>query len=240
MRVKKFLLFLVGVSAFTAPLFIGLPLFSAEEGGAEIFMIDNFDKRIMFNLLGGKTQGYEEAGTKCVPRFTTVPKETHGGTGSSLRLDFYVTATNSFSYYWSSLIPEHSGKFDAGGVEIIEFKNFSKYDYISFWMMDPQGGVDFRVELHEDVDGDGVYIMGRDKTSSVNIASQNDIAKRGEWQKVVIPLSSFNMIDDRKHMAEIVFVFKNGHGVNKGTVYIDDLAFGAYPKNKDKGKGRLL
>ncbi len=229
------------VSTLSTPLFIN-PVFSEskEEGEGEIFVVDNFDKRVMFNLLEGKAQGYEEAGTKCVPTFTADPKETYGGVGSSLRLDFDVTAMKSFSYYWSSLIPEHSGKFDENGAEIVEFKDFSTYDYISFWMMDPRGGVDFKVELHEDVDGDGVYIMGRDKTSSVNIASENEITKRGEWQKIVIPLSRFNTINDCKRIAEIVFVFKNGLGINNGTVYIDGLSFGAYPKKDDKGKERLL
>ena len=232
MCMKKIFLFIIFfvVVAIVQPTSSGAVL-SSQEGG--IFMVDDFNQRKMFNLLGGKTQGYEEAGVKCIPTFATSPEETRAGKGPSLRLDFNVSAPNSFSYYWTKLITEYAGAFSGKTFEARAFKDLSGYDYLSFWLMDPQGGADFAVELHQDVDGDGTYIMGKDKISSIDIAAYNDVTMRGKWQEIVIPLSGFRNITDWGKILEIVFVFRHGRGIDKGTVYIDDVCFGSNPP---KGK----
>lgn len=182
---------------------------SADTG--ETFTVDDFNGKQMFNLLGGKTQGYEEAGVKCIPTFTEDPAERHGETGASLRLDFDVSKGKGFSYYWSTLLSDLRG-----------------YDFLSFWYRDPAGGVLFAIEVHQDVDADGSYIMAVDKISSVDIAPYLDSLAAGKWQKIEIPLTKFSNIDDWSRVLDIVFLFRNGRGLNKGTVFIDDLSFVKY------------
>ncbi|MFA5335406.1 MAG: hypothetical protein WC324_00640 [Candidatus Omnitrophota bacterium] len=182
---------------------------SADTG--ETFTVDDFNGKQMFNLLGGKTQGYEEAGVKCIPTFTEDPAERHGETGASLRLDFDVSKGKGFSYYWSTLLSDLRG-----------------YDFLSFWYRDPAGGVLFAIEVHQDVDADGSYIMAVDKISSVDVAPYLDSLAAGKWQKIEIPLTKFSNIDDWSRVLDIVFLFRNGRGLNKGTVFIDDLSFVKY------------
>ena len=186
---------------------------SNEGTGGKVLMVDDFDKKQMYNLLGGKTQGYEESGVRCIPTFTENPDERHGENGASLRLDFDVSKGISFSYYWSTLMVG---------------RGLRGYDFLTFWLKDPQGGTEFTIELHQDVDGDGSYIMGVDKISSVDVGQYIDRYAVGKWQKIEIPLSRFSNINDWSRILDIVFVFRNGRGINKGTVFIDDLSFVTY------------
>ncbi|MFH1779440.1 MAG: hypothetical protein ABH847_05375, partial [Candidatus Omnitrophota bacterium] len=191
-----------------------------------ILLVDDFDHGKMFNLLGGKTQGDEEKPGGCIPSFTKKDSQIYGRSGGSLKLDFDVSVTNSFSYYWSKLSSKYPTKVEDETVDVIALKDLSDYDYLSFWLLDPQGGIDFTVELHQDVDEDGVYIIGRDITSSVGILRYYSKNMVGKWQKIVIPTSHFKGITDWKKIIELVFVFRNGHGIPKGMVYIDDILFG--------------
>lgn len=204
---KKNLLF--GVCA----LLIAQSIFSTRalsQDKSYVLLVDDFDHGKMFNLLGGKTQGDEEVPGGCVPTFTKRYNETYGRNGCSLKLDFDVTVGDSLSYYWSRLSSEYTNLINGKKVDVIALKDLSEYDYLSFWLMDPKGGVDFTIELHQDADGDGVYIIGKDITASVGILRYYNKDMVGKWQKIL----------------ELVFVFRNGHGIQKGTVYIDDILFG--------------
>ncbi|MFA5147745.1 MAG: hypothetical protein WC491_01300 [Candidatus Omnitrophota bacterium] len=192
------------------------------------FIIDDFNGRQMFNLLGGKTQGYEEAGVKCIPTFTEDPAERHGETGASLRLDFDVSKGKGFSYYWSTLLAGRKTDVAGQAIELMAFSDLRGYDFLSFWYRDPAGGVLFAIEIHQDADSDGSYIMAVDKISSVDIAPYLDSLAAGKWQKIEIPLTKFSNIDDWSRVLDIVFLFRNGRGLNKGTVFIDDLSFVKY------------
>lgn len=196
-------------AVIAAAVAMAVPAAAADETG-KTFIVDNFDSKRMFNLLGGKTQGYEEAGVRCIPTFTENPDERHGDAGASLRLDFDVGKGNSFSYYWSALLA---------------LGDLGDYDFLSFWYKDPQGGVIFTIEIHQDTDGDGSYIMGIDKISPVDAGSYIDKLAAGKWQKIEIPLARFSNIDDWNRALDIVLVFKSGRGLNKGAVFIDDLSF---------------
>lgn len=191
-----------------------------------VLLVDDFDQGKMYNLLGGKTQGDEEVPGGCIPNFTKRYNETYGKNGCSLKLDFDVTARDSFSYYWSKLNSQYASLIEGKAVNVIALKDFSEYDYLSFWLMDPKGGVDFTVELHQDADGDGVYIIGKDITASVGILRYYNKDMVGKWQKIVIPTSHFKGITSWQKILELVFVFRNGHGIPKGTAYIDDILFG--------------
>ena len=210
------------------------PVFCEE--GTKVFMIDDFDSKIMFNLAGGKTQGYEEAGVRCIPTFTDDPKERHGDKGASLRLDFDVGKRESFSYYWTTLIVEKKIEVEGRNIEIASFADLRDYDFLEFWFKDPQGGIDFAIEIHEDVNGDGMYTMGVDKISTVGVGRYIDRSAVGKWQKISIPLTKFSNIKDWNRIPEIVFVFKNGYGIPMGTVYLDDLALIKRPPLVESGK----
>ncbi len=199
-------------------------LANAEEAG-KVFMIDDFDQKIMFNLLGGKTQGYEEAGVRCIPTFADDPQERHGDKGASLRLDFDVSKRESFSYYWTTLVIGEKAEGGDRNVKAVSFADLRDYDYLEFWLKDPKSGVEFIVEMHEDVDGDGVYTMGVDRISTVEVRQNIDRFTIGKWRKISIPLTRFSNIKDWSRILGIVFVFKNGYGTSKGVVYIDDLMF---------------
>ncbi len=203
------------------------PAVAADEA-VKSFMVDNYDAGQMFNLLGGKTQGYEEAGVKCIPTFTKDPGERHGDSGASLRLDFDVSKGAGFSYYWSTLLAGRKTDVAGQAIELMAFSDLRGYGFLSFWYRDPAGGALFTIEMHQDTDGDGSYIMGVDKISSVDIAQYIDKLAAGKWQKVEIPLSRFSNINDWSRVLDIVFVFRNGRGLNKGTVFIDDLSFVKY------------
>ena len=230
MRSNKIVLLLLFAAVFLA----SSPVFCEET--AKVFMIDDFNGKIMFNLAGGKTQGYEEAGVRCIPTFTDDPKEMHGDKGASLRLDFDVGKRNSFSYYWTTLIVEEKTEVEGKNIAIASSCPLRDYDLLEFWFKDPQGGVDFTIEIHEDVNGDGVYTMGVDKVSTVEAGRYIDRTEAGKWQKVSIPLTDFTIIKDWDRILEIVFVFKNGYGIPKGTVYLDDLALIKRPPLIEPGK----
>lgn len=216
----KLILVLFAVSAATAGAVTDEPV--------KVFMVDNYDAGQMFNLMGGKTQGYEEAGVKCIPTFTRDPEERHGDGGASLRLDFDVSKGAGFSYYWSTLLAGRKTDVAGNEIEMMAFSDLRGYDFLSFWYKDPAGGALFAIEMHQDTDGDGSYIMGVDKISSVDIAPYIDKLAAGKWQKVEIPLSRFSNINDWSRVLDIVFVFRNGRGLNKGTVFVDDLSFVKY------------
>lgn len=201
---------------------------AAADETIKTFMVDDYNARQMFNLLGGKTQGYEESGVKCIPTFTEDPEERHGNNGASLRLDFDVSKGTGFSYYWSTLLAGRKTDVAGQPIELMAFSDLRGYDFLSFWYRDPAGGALFAIEMHQDTDGDGSYIMGVDKTSSVDIAPYIDKLAAGKWQKVEIPLTRFSNINDWSRVLDIVFVFRNGRGLNKGTVFIDDLSFVKY------------
>ena len=200
-----------------------------EEVPVQVLKIDDFDGKTMYNLLGGKTQGYEEAGVKCIPTFTDDPKERFGDTGASLKLGFDVTKNRSFAFYWSMLTVKKNTVVEGRRIEIMSLADLRGHDVLEFQFKDPQGGADLTVEIHEDVDGDGAYMMGVDRSSSVDISPYIDRMATGKWQKISIPLIKFSSIKDWSRLLEIVFVFKSGYGILKGTVYLDDLELVKYP-----------
>lgn len=214
-----------------AGVLISSPVF-CEEVPVQVLKIDDFDGKVMFNLLGGKTQGYEEAEVKCIPTFTDDPKERYGDKGASLRLDFDVTKRGSFSFYWTILTVKKNTVVEGRNIEIMSFADLRGHDVLELQFKDPQGGADFTIEMHEDVDGDGVYMMGIDRSSSVDVSPYIDRSASGKWQKISIPLIKFANIKDWNHILEIVFVFKSGSGIPKGAVYLDDLELVKYPQEE--------
>ncbi|MFA6321476.1 MAG: glucoamylase family protein [Candidatus Omnitrophota bacterium] len=188
-------------------------------------VLSDYNTGTLINSLGGISGGKEEL--PGVLYATAVPEEafTRGACGYSLQLDYNVEKLGEYAFYWMKLGGELPGKNKATMV-----LDLSNYDYISFWVKGAQEGGNIKLELHQDVDGNGIFEFGKDITSYVYL---NAFLKQGtitkEWQKVVIPFKYFTKITDWTKALELVFVVENKTGNTTGTVYIDDIVVGSRP-----------
>ncbi len=185
-------------------------------------LVDDFNKGITYNLLGGKNQGDEELPGGCVPSFTTPPVFTRGLTGHSLKLDYDVTIKGSFSFYYTLLGAEQ------GQTKSMVPLNLKDYDYLSFWVMSTLENLNFKIFLYQDQDDDGEMILGRDISSTVKLPTYYNYQPDhiGKWQKVVIPLEDFGTIYDFTKILELSFTFESRAVENEGTLFVDDILFG--------------
>lgn len=150
-----------------------------------------------------------------------------GNTGSAVMLDYDVERLGEYTFYWMKLGKEIPGK--TGSTESL---NLTEYNYLSFWIKGAQEVSDIKIELHQDVNGDGVFTYGQDITSYVYLnAYINGGIVSKDWNKVVIPLKVFNKITDWSKVSELVFVLENKAGNKKGIVYMDDILFGNRPED---------
>jgi len=181
----------------------------------QVVLIDGFDDFTTENALGGETQGDEESSGGCIPSFVEDEELIYNHFGSSLKLEYDVSEPSSFSFYWSRMNSE--GKT----------RDFSEHNYISFWYMAEKKNNRFFLEVHKDVDGDGVFHLGKDVSSKVFIAKYAQKTTPGVWRKVTIPFSDFFGLKTWEHIFEIVFVFENAKRSGHGAVYIDDIVIGS-------------
>ena len=182
----------------------------------------DYNNGTLTNTLGGISGGKESLpGTLYA---TTISDEgfTHGACGYSLQLDYNVENLGEYAFYWMKLGPSIPGKDKATSP-----LNLTKYNYISFWVKGAQEEGNIKIELHQDVDNNGIFEFGKDITSYVYA---NAFLKSGmitkAWQKVTIPLRYFSRVSDWSKVLELVFVFENKSGNKKGTIYVDDILFG--------------
>ncbi len=200
----------------------------------QILVVDDFDDGNKPNNLLGGTAGDEEYPGGCIP----TPEgpggpEVFGGRGYSLRLDYDVDMPESFSFFSSQLGPAFgsSSTGEEGSdflkeVHKIEPKDLTPYQYLSLWVLTDQAAPRFSVELHEDSDGDNMFILGKDVSDKLSVARfvvGEDVAR---WRKVVMPLSRFKKMSAWQRGMEIVLVFENRLQAGKGRVMVDDLIFG--------------
>lgn len=124
----------------------------------------------------------------------------HGGTGSSIQLDYDVDSPNpAYNGFWMKL----------------QNQDASQYDKLSLWVKgDATAGHSTKVKLElKNAKGEvGKYVLS-------NITA--------DWQEIVIPLSQFSGLTDLTSMTEFVVVFDDMTcaGKKQGTIYIDDIAF---------------
>jgi hypothetical protein len=198
---------------------------------APIVLCD-YNDGTLTNSRGGISGGKEELPGTLYP--TAVPDEgfTYGSHGYSARIDFNVKNLGEYAFYWMKLGKELPGKHKASAT-----LDLTDYDYLSFWVKSGMNGGNIKIELHQDIDGNGIFEFGRDITSYVYA---NAFLKEGrvtrEWQKVVVPLEDFTKITDWSKMIELVLVFENKSGNTVGTVYIDDVMFGYRPPDVLKAR----
>lgn len=187
----------------------------------------DFNGGSLYTNLGGLSGGDEN---KPGTLFAAVIQDegyVKGNVGYAVALDYDVERLGEFTFYWMKLGKEISGKSDA--TESLDARD---YNYLSFWIKGAQEVSDIKIELHQDVNGDGVFTYGTDINSYVYV---NAYIKGGiigkDWSKVVIPLKAFTKITDWSKLSELVLVIENKAGNKKGIIYIDDIMFGNRPES---------
>lgn len=184
-------------------------------------LLDNFNSGTTVNMWGAITGAFNSISpaATCTVSFTT-PAESFGGTGHSLKLNYNISATNSYSGYYSKL----------ASVDL------SQYNAVSFYVKGDAAGVFFKIQLTNNSateywdPGNGVNYYRN--TASIYITDYLDGGVTTSWQKVKIPFDNFANLDGWGSMKELVIVFENFQSVAngspiQGTVYIDDIIFEA-------------
>lgn len=152
------------------------------------------------------------------------------GTGSkySLKLDYNVTATDSYAGYFSQM---------GGG----NLTSPTAYTAISFYVKGSAGGEFFKIQLKNTsttsytfVDGSDTYYYNRNEAAVYITDYLDGGVISTDWKKVTIPLHNFANLDGFNSMKEFVIVFENSQSTTNGsatsgTVYIDNIAFETTP-----------
>ncbi|MBN2453135.1 MAG: hypothetical protein JXB40_02585 [Candidatus Omnitrophica bacterium] len=187
----------------------------------------NYNEGSLYTNLGGLSGGDENKPGTLYAAVIQDEGYVKGNTGYAVTLDYDVERLGEFTFYWIKLGKEVPGK--SGSTESLDLKD---YNYLSFWIKGSQEISDIKVELHQDVNGDGIFTYGQDINSYVyvNAYIRGGIVSK-EWSKVVIPLKVFSKITDWSKMSELVIVFENKAGNKKSVVYIDDIMFGNRPES---------
>lgn len=153
-------------------------------------------------------------GASCISSLTSDTNITFGRSGSSLKLDYNVTDTDSYAGYYSLL----------GGQDL------SAYKYLSFWVKGSTGGEFFKIEMKNNL------ADNNRNHAAVYITDYLDGGVTTAWQKVVIPFDAFANINNWTSMKELTIVFEqwqhnhyNAYNIKSepsGTLYIDNINFG--------------
>lgn len=134
----------------------------------------------------------------CVIDFNSGIKR--GTKGFSLEIDYDVDSPNpAYNGLWMNL----------------ENQNATQYDKLAFWIKgDEKAGFSPKIKLEL-----------KNSKGEIGTYALTSISK--EWQQVSIPLKQFAGLTDLTSMKEFVIVFDDttcvGH--QRGTIYIDDIAF---------------
>lgn len=228
-------------SANAVPSTVAKPAVGAPEKQGEtadkVIVVDDFERGEQPNNLGGISQGKEEFPGGCIPSFVDDPKIAFGGKGYSLRLDYEVTPPGAFSYYVTRT--GAPGRVAGTTVPL----DLTGYKYLSFWMRPDTSKPEFMIDIHEDRDGDGFFVQGKDGVSRVDVKRFIEVGKKNQWQKVVIPLRAFKKVKDWSKILEIAIVFENKKDKlgqeQKGTIYFDEISFGTLdPEEGNTTAGR--
>ena len=200
----------------------------AKENAGEKFIqpliVSDYNTESLITNLGSLSGGDEELPGTLYATIVADNGFRRGDSGAAVRLDYDVSKPGDYTFYWMKL-----GKAIKGKSDITETVDLTKYDYLSFWIKGVPDLSKIKVEIHQDVEPNGMFVFGKDISSFVytNIYMDGNIDSK--WKKVLIPLSDFAGVKDWSKMLELVFVFENKNDTPKGIVYIDDLMFGYRP-----------
>ncbi len=177
-------------------------------------LLDDFRYAAPVNVWNARTGTFSSSATFpppsnaiCTATYESNPAITFGGSGYSLKLNYNVSAANSFSGYYSYL----------GSASVLDYK------VLSFWVKGAAGGEFFKIQLKN-------TSAGIRNTAAVYITDYLDGGVTTGWKKVTIPFYNFGNLDGFSSMAEFTIVFENSQsGINgsltSGTIYIDDIRF---------------
>ncbi|MBU1077006.1 MAG: gliding motility-associated C-terminal domain-containing protein [Spirochaetes bacterium] len=192
---------------FALAVFLATPVLRANT----VFILNDFnDGELNHNSLGGVSSFFKNGGADCVPAIENDISRVYGRSGYSLRLDYDVSAADSYSGFWTKL----------------DGYNLSGYNYLSFWVKGATGKEFLKVQLKVKNASD----INR-KQSAVYADNYMTGGMSTDWKKVIIPLDAFFNVNDLTQVDELVFVFENyqtsaNDGVIKSSVYIDNIIFG--------------
>ena len=200
-RAALFLLFVAGIQ----------PAAWAADSEHPTLLIDDFEGSA--NKLGGRSNTYVQEPSRALA-LKTKDQFHAGAAGLMIKFDKKAKGGPYDSGGWCgyyTLLKTGSRCFDA-----------TPYQAISFWVKGTTGDENFVVgvsDKHWDEVGDSV------KSEPIGkYLPSGQLTK--EWQKAVIPLSTFMV--DLKELASIAVCFEGSvlpGGAGTGTIYIDDLMF---------------
>ena len=205
-------------------IFVPSPL-SAKEDPPRILVVDDFDRPSLYNHLKGSF-GVVAAGGKA--KFDFAPPEVPYLVNQWALDVSYKTAPNpGYAFLWMKL------GAPLGASDVTTYLDLSAYQYLSlqYRILKPKkkdgpGNDDFKIEIHQDADGDGRFIFEKDKSSA---AALSQAAVKGpenpDWRKAIVPLNRFREITDWSKILEIVFVFERDRTGAARTVRFGDLSF---------------
>jgi hypothetical protein len=132
-----------------------------------ILLIDDFNHLYTFNLMQGVTQGDEEEPGGLIPSFTPGGNLTMGRIGHSLRMDYDVMAPFSLAFYSTRLGPADPSA-GPGAFFPVSLEGFN---YVSFWIKTPREYPRLAAEIHQDVNQDHLFNLGRDLNPKMAVSS---------------------------------------------------------------------
>ncbi len=184
-------------------------------------ILSDYNDESIINNLGGISGGDAELPGTAYATIISDNGFRRGESGSALRIDYDVPMPGDYSFYWIKMGKELQGK---PGVTAIF--DMSLYNYFSFWIKADPDIKNMKIEVHQDIDNNGIFVFGKDVAASLYTDLYMEGAVDKNWKKVVIPLADFKAINDWSKIIEIVFVFENKTGTPKGALYLDDMILG--------------
>lgn len=183
---------------------------------ASVVLVDDFNEGRFANHLGGIFGAVAQGGDATIGFSSS--STPYLAQSSSLKFNYQVKNSPGYAFLWMKL-----GKSKTSP-EVTEYLDLNGFTFLSF-KYHAKRAINFKVELHEDLDGDGRYVYEKDRSGSVYIDSVKTFELEDNWFKVLIPLKRYTMIKDWSKILEIVYVFEKDRSGEIGEVLLDDIFF---------------
>lgn len=167
-------------------------------------IVDNFEKPGKLNSLGGDFGAFADPKSigHCYLFFVqNKDKDVLGKSKYSLYIQWDASKESAYGGYWTNL----------------NHLNLKDFNYLAFYVKGVKGGEIFKVGLRGKID-----------SSYETKILINDLLAKGvfnEWQKVTIPLKSFQAIKDWSDVNFFSINFEHSFGSGKGAILIDEIVF---------------
>jgi hypothetical protein len=167
-------------------------------------MVDNFEKPGNRNSLGGSFGAFADKdglGSCYLFFIQNKQKDVLGDSKYSLYVQWDTSKKGAYGGYWTEL----------------KHLNLENYNYLTFYVKGTKGGEEFKVGLRGKLD----------ETYETKILISDVLGKKisTEWQKVIIPLTMFKTMQDRKDVNMFSINFEYVFGSGSGALLIDDITF---------------